>query len=64
MFRLRVSFEEGTWAAWLHDLLKPHVSEVLMTAGKLRNRAKNACIRCSVIVNYNTSGRSKVITRS
>src|ERR1700732_4119416 len=27
---LRVSFEEGTCAAWLHDLLKPHVSEVLV----------------------------------
>ena len=23
---LHVSFEEGTCAAWLHDLLKPHVS--------------------------------------
>jgi hypothetical protein len=21
-----LTFEEGTWAAWLHDLLKPHVS--------------------------------------
>jgi len=21
-----VTFEEGTWAGWLHDLLKPHVS--------------------------------------
>jgi len=20
-------FEEGTWAAWLYDLLKPHVTE-------------------------------------
>src|SRR6266436_15662 len=27
---LRVSFEEGTCASWLHDLLKPHVSEVLV----------------------------------
>src|SRR5882757_4618860 len=27
---LHVSFEEGTCAAWLHDLLKPHVSEVLV----------------------------------
>src|SRR6202045_4904295 len=27
---LRVSFEEGTFAAWLHDLLKPHVTEVLV----------------------------------
>ena len=23
---LHVTFEEGTCAAWLHDLLKPHVS--------------------------------------
>src|SRR5246127_932211 len=26
---LRVTFEEGTWAAWLYDLLKPHVTEVV-----------------------------------
>src|SRR5436309_13978952 len=24
---LSVTFEEGTWAAWLYDLLKPHVSQ-------------------------------------
>ena len=23
---LHVTFEEGTWAAWLHDLLKPHLT--------------------------------------
>ena len=27
---LQVTFEEGTCAAWLHDLLKPHVTEVLV----------------------------------
>jgi len=27
---LQVTFEEGTCAAWLHDLLKPHVAEVLV----------------------------------
>src|SRR5262244_1933639 len=27
---LRVVFEEGTWATWLYDLLKPHVTEVLV----------------------------------
>jgi hypothetical protein len=27
---LRVTFEEGTCAAWLHDLVKPHVTEVLV----------------------------------
>src|SRR5499427_9024633 len=27
---LFVTFEEGTWAAWLYDLLKPHVAKVLV----------------------------------
>jgi len=27
---LHVTLEEGTWAAWLYDLLKPHVGEVLV----------------------------------
>src|ERR1700682_6108776 len=27
---LQVTFEEGTSAAWLHDLLKPHVAHVLV----------------------------------
>jgi hypothetical protein len=27
---LYVTFEEGTWAAWLHDLLKPHVTRVVV----------------------------------
>ena len=25
-----VTFEEGTWAAWLYDLLKPHVTEIMV----------------------------------
>jgi transposase len=45
---LRVTFEEGTCAAWLHDLLKPHVTQVLvcdprknpsMKAGNKNDRA-------------------------
>jgi len=27
---LQVTFEEGTYATWLHDLLKPHVAQVLV----------------------------------
>lgn len=27
---LAVTFEEGTSAAWLHDLLKPHVSKIVV----------------------------------
>jgi transposase len=35
-----VTFEEGTWAAWLYDLLKPHVSEVVVC-----NPRKNALLK-------------------
>jgi hypothetical protein len=44
---LHVTFEEGTWAAWLHDLLQPHVTRVvacdprknsLLKAGNKTNR--------------------------
>ena len=27
---MSLTFEEGTWAAWLHDLLKPHVSRLVV----------------------------------
>ena len=37
---LRVTFEEGTWAAWLYDLLKPHVSGV-----EVCNPRKNALLK-------------------
>ena len=37
---LRVTFEEGAWSAWLYDLLKPHVSEVLACDPR-----KNALLR-------------------
>jgi hypothetical protein len=34
---LYVTLEEGTWAAWLYDLLKPHVTKVVVC-----NPRKNA----------------------
>src|SRR5215472_7888800 len=37
---LSVTFEEGTWSTWLYDLLKPHVSEVLVC-----NPRKNAALK-------------------
>src|SRR5215471_16376228 len=36
---LSVTFEEGTWAGWLYDLLKPHVAHVLAC-----NPRKNAAL--------------------
>src|SRR5215472_16878512 len=27
---LQVTFEEGTWAAWLYDLLRPHVGSLVV----------------------------------
>jgi transposase len=37
---VRVTFEEGTWAAWLYDLIKPRVSEVVVC-----NPRKNALLK-------------------
>src|SRR5260370_41416038 len=37
---LHVTFEDGTWAAWLYDLLKPNVSEVVVC-----NPRKNALLK-------------------
>src|SRR5260370_17869356 len=37
---LHVTWEEGTWAAWLYDLLKPHVHEVLVC-----NPRRNALLK-------------------
>src|SRR5947209_12328232 len=37
---LYVTFEEGTWAAWLYDLLKPHVTKVVAY-----NPRKNALLK-------------------
>ncbi len=37
---LWVTFEEGTWAAWLYDLLKPHVAKLVVC-----NPRKNALLK-------------------
>jgi hypothetical protein len=37
---LSMTFEEGTWAAWLYDLLKPHVADLLVC-----NPRKNALLK-------------------
>ena len=37
---LHVTWEEGTWTAWLYDLLKPHAHQVLVC-----NPRRNALIK-------------------
>jgi len=37
---LHVAFEEGTWAAWLYDLLKPHVTKIVVC-----NPRRNALLK-------------------
>jgi hypothetical protein len=37
---LSLTFEEGTWAAWLYDLLKPHVAKLVVC-----NPRKNALLQ-------------------
>jgi hypothetical protein len=48
---LHVTWEEGTWAAWLYDLLKPQVHEVLVCNPRrnalLKEGSKNGQSRCA-----------------
>ena len=37
---LYVTFEEGTWAAWLYEVLKPHVTKIVVC-----NPRKNALLK-------------------
>jgi transposase len=37
---LHITFEEGTWAAWLYDLLKPHVTKIVVC-----NPRRNALLK-------------------
>jgi hypothetical protein len=37
---LSLTFEEGTWAAWLYDFLKPHVAHLIVC-----NPRKNALLK-------------------
>src|SRR5665213_3912396 len=37
---LHVTLEEGTWAAWLYDVLKPHVQELVVC-----NTRRNALLK-------------------
>ena len=38
--QLHITFEEGTWAAWLYDLLKPHVQRLVVC-----NPRRNALLK-------------------
>jgi transposase len=38
---LQVTFEEGTWATWLYDLLKPHVSKLVVCDPRKNSRQGN-----------------------
>ena len=52
---LSVTFEEGTWSAWLYDLLNPHVDQLVVC-----NPRKNALLRMEtrVIASMPASWRS------
>jgi hypothetical protein len=38
---LHVTFEEGTWAAWLYDLLKPHLTKLVVCDPRKNSRPGN-----------------------
>jgi hypothetical protein len=38
---LQATFEEGTWATWLYDLLKPHVAKLVVCDPRKNSRQGN-----------------------
>ena len=38
--KLQLTFEEGTWASWLYDLLQPHVKKIVVC-----NPRRNALLK-------------------
>jgi hypothetical protein len=38
---LQVTFEEGTWATWLYDLLKPHARKLVVCDPRKNSRPGN-----------------------
>jgi hypothetical protein len=48
---LHVTFEEGTAAAWLYDLLKPHVARLVVC-----NPGRNALLKVATRVTASTHG--------
>jgi hypothetical protein len=51
---LWVTFEEGTSAAWLHDLLKPHVTKVLVCDP--RKNALDAAVEFLIAMGFLPTG--------
>jgi hypothetical protein len=49
---VHVTFKAGTFAAWLDDLLKPHVTKVLVSAEEL---PRLSCLSSSPMVSTLTS---------
>jgi len=46
--QLHMTFEEGTWAAWLYDLLKPHVHRLVVCDPRRNALLKEGSLRCAV----------------
>ena len=45
---LHVTLEEGTWAAWLYDLLQRHVHELVVCDPRRNALLKEGSLRCAV----------------
>jgi hypothetical protein len=50
---LQVTFEEGTWATWLYDLLKPQVTKLVMCDPRKNSRQGNR-MTASMPASYRT----------
>jgi len=63
-----VTFEEGTWAAWLYDLLKPYVARVVVCNPRknalLKHGNKNDRIDARKLANLLRLGRDRAEARA
>ena len=62
---LSVTFEEGTWAAWLYDLLKPHVAKLVVCNPRKMAVLKQATrVTRSMLANLPIGYASMISSRS
>lgn len=55
--RLHLCFEESEWAAWLWEILSPHVAELVVTRGEWRRGSKSDAIDAHALADRLRTGQ-------
>ncbi len=57
--QLHVCLEEGEWSAWLHEILEPHVAEMVVEQPQKRTGSKSDAIDARVLAEHLRTGQIK-----